>query len=428
MSVLDSIDFFTDQSLIPDPYPYFEQLRAHGPVVRLPHHGGVFAITGHPEAVSVYKDATTFSSCIAGSGPFPGLPFDATGPDARTLVAEHLHELPMGDFMMTFDPPRHTRTRALLSRLLTPRRLKENEEFMHRLADSQLDGILADGRCEFLGDYAKPFAMLIIADLLGVPTEDHEEFRNTLANNKVGVLGGEEAQVANPLLWLEETFTAYVEERRRRPRGDVLTELAEAKYPDGSTPEVIEVVRTATFLFAAGQETSTRLLGEALRTMCQRPELQEALRRDVTGLPTFIEETLRMESPVKSDFRLALATTELAGVRVPSGSIVMILPGAVNRDPRTFDDPHEFRPDRPNVREHIAFGRGIHSCPGGPLARVEARVTLERLLRRTGDVRIDDVAHGPVGARRFDYEPTYILRGLTGLHLTFDQQRGQSQS
>ena len=421
MSVLASIDFFTDQSLISDPYPYFERLRAHGPVVQLPHHGGVIAITGHREAVAVYKDATTFSSCIAGSGPFPALPFDATGPDARRLVAEHLHELPMGDFMMTFDPPRHTRARALLSKLLTPRRLKENEEFMNRLADSQLDGILAEGRCEFLGDYAKPFAMLVIADLLGVPSDEHEVFRNVLASNRVGVLGGEEGQVANPLSWLEEMFTAYVEERRLSPRGDVLTELAEAKYPDGSTPDVIEVVRAATFLFAAGQETSARLLGEALRTMCERPELQEVLRRDVSRLPVFVEETLRMESPVKSDFRLALAPTELAGVHIPSGSIVMILPGAVNRDPRTFDDPNEFRLDRPNVREHIAFGRGIHSCPGGPLARVEARVTIERLLRQTSDVRIDDAGHGPAGARRFDYEPTYILRGLTGLHLTFDR-------
>lgn len=420
MSALESVDFFTDQSLITDPYPYFEQLRAHGPVVRLPHHGGVFAITGHQEAMTVYKDSSTFSSCIAGSGPFPGLPFDTTREDARQLVAEHLHEMPMGDFMMTFDPPRHTRARSLLSKLLTPRRLKENEEFMLRQADAQLDEFLAHGRCEFLVDYAKPFSMLVIADLLGVPSSEHDDYRNRLASNKVGVLGGEEGQLANPLEWLETTFTAYIEERRRQPRADILTELAQAKYPDGSTPDVIEAVRAATFLFAAGQETSTRLLGEALRTISNRPELQESLRTSPSRIPAFIEETLRTESPVKSDFRLALARTELAGIEIPSGAIVMILPGAVNRDPRKFENPQEFQADRPNVREHIAFGRGIHSCPGAPLARVEGRVTVECLLKRLSNIRIDSAVHGPAGARRFSYEPTYILRGLTALHLEFD--------
>lgn len=129
-----------------------------------------------------------------------------------------------------------------------------------------------------------------------------------------------------------------------------------------------------------------------------------------------------MESPVKSDSRLARRATQVGGVDIPAGTVVMVLPGAANRDPRRFDNPHEFQIDRKNVREHMAFARGVHSCPGGPLARVEGRVSIERILDRMADIGIDETEHGPADARRYTYEPTYILRGLNQLHLTFTPQ------
>lgn len=122
---------------------------------------------------------------------------------------------------------------------------------------------------------------------------------------------------------------------------------------------------------------------------------------------------------MKSDFRLARKSTTLGGVDVPAGTIMMVCPGAANRDPRRFEDPHEFHIDRRNVREHIAFGRGVHSCPGGPLARVEGRVSLERILHRMADITIDPDHHGPMGERRYTYEPTFLMRGLTDLHIRF---------
>jgi cytochrome P450 len=421
MSNYDSIDFFTDGSLVPDPHPYFDYLRSQHPVLRLPHYG-VVAVTGYEEATAVYKDPEAFSSINCLGGPFPPLPFTPEGDDISPLINKHRGQFPMFEHMITMDPPDHTKARSVLSRLLTPSRLKHNEEFMWSLADRQLDEFLSTGECEFISEYSKPFATLVIADLLGVPEEDHKEFRTVLGADRPGAQVGaldHESVGINPLEWLDDKFCSYIEDRRSNPRSDVLTSLATAKYPDGSTPAVVEVSKSATFLFAAGQETTAKLLSAALQVLGDRPDIQQELREDRSLIPGFIEESLRMHSPVKSDSRLARKAATIAGVDIAPGTVVMLLPGAANRDPRRFENPHEFDMRRKNVREHMAFARGVHSCPGGPLARVEGRVSIERILDRMTHIEIDEAHHGPSAQRRYNYEPTYILRGLSELHLTF---------
>jgi cytochrome P450 len=416
-----AMDFFTDESLVDDPYPYFDALRSTAPVLPLPHHG-VVAVSGYDEASEVYRQTDTFSSCNSVIGPFATFPVPLEGDDVGDLIERYRDQLPMNEHMVTMDPPAHTRERALLMRLITPKRLRDNEAFMWRLAERQLDEFVASGRCEFIGAYAQPFAMLVVADLLGVPEADHPRFREGFGLSRApGEIGaGEEGSPGvNALAWLDDWFAQYVEDRRRTPQTDVLTELALATYPDGTTPEVTAVVRTATFLFAAGQETTARLLAIALKYLAEYPELQDELRAHRDRIPGFVEETLRMESPVKADFRLARRATTFGGVEIAAGTPVMLLNGAANRDPRRFECPAEFRIDRPNAQAHIAFGRGVHSCPGGPLARAEARVSLERILDRMRDIRLSEEQHGPRDARRFRYEPTWILRGLSRLHLEF---------
>lgn len=417
----DSVDYFTDPSLVPDPHPYYDHVRAKDPVC-CPITNGVLAVTGWEAANAVYKDSENYSSCVAVMGPFTPLPFTAEGDDISGLIEKHRTEIPMFEHMVTMDAPQHTDARSILARLLTPKRLKENEDFMWRLADRHIDEFIADGKCEFLAAYAKPFSLLVVADLLGVPESDHEEFREAFGAERPGTNIGSldhEVIAENPLAWADEKFVRYIEERRESPRDDVLTSIATAKYPDGSTPEVVDVVRTATFLFAAGQETTAKLLGAALRILGDRPDIQAQLRQDRSLIPVFIEECLRMDSPVKSVFRLARKTTTLGDTPVPAGTTVMVSPGAANRDPKRFDDPHEFRLDRRNVREHIAFSRGIHSCPGAPLARVEGRVSIERILDRMVDITISEEKHGPIESRQYVYEPTFILRGLTELNIEF---------
>lgn len=418
MSDFESVDYFTDMSLVPDPYPYFDYLRAKCPVQRATPYG-VMAVTGHQEALAAYKDPA-MSSCVAVAGPFPPLPFTPEGDDITAQIEEHRTAIPMAEHVVTMDAEQHARTRGLLSKLITPKRLAENQDFMWRLVDRQIDKFLERGSCEFMADFAKPLSMLVIADLLGVPLEDHDEFRRALGDEVVGDIGAEDTVAHNPLMWLDEKFASYVIDRRREPREDVLTELAAATYPDGSVPDVDEVVKLATFLFAAGMETTTKLLSTAMRVMGERPDIQQVLRDERTRIPTFLEECLRTESPVKSHFRLARTTTTLGDADIPAGTIVMLLPGASNRDPRKFENPHEFRPDRSNVREHVAFGRGPHSCPGAPLARAEARISMNRLLDRMANIRISEEMHGPAGERKYEYDPTFIMRGLSALHIEFE--------
>ena len=136
-------------------------------------------------------------------------------------------------------------------------------------------------------------------------------------------------------------------------------------------------------------------------------------------IPDFLEEVLRLESPVKTIFRLARTSTTVGGVGIPAGSTVMLMNGAANRDPRRFEDPGELRIDRPNAMTHLSFGRGVHACPGGPLSRAEGRVALNILLDRFGDIRLSDAHHGPAGARRFRFQPSFFSRRIEELHLEF---------
>ena len=421
-SDFDEIDFFRAPAIYQDPYPYYEYVREHGPVWREPHRN-VVMVTGFEEAMAVYNDPAVFSSCNTVSGPYTKFPVPLEGDDISAIIDEYRDSLPFSDQLPSFDPPKHTEQRGLLMRLITPKRLKENEEFMWRLADRQIDEFIGRGECEFIRDYANPFTLLVIADLLGVPEADHGTFRQELQEDKRAHkpdAGKSVGAVAHkPLEFLYERFTAYIEECRRSPRADVMTGLATATFPDGSVPEVHDVALIAANLFSAGGETTARLLGSAMQLIGERPELQELLRADPDRIPGFIEETLRLESPIQGEFRLSRVATKIGTVEIPPGTNVMVHNGAANRDPRQFEAPNEFRLDRTDGRLHLGFGFGIHTCVGAPLARAEARASLVRLLARMTDIKISEREHGPAGARRYEYSPTYMLRGLERLHLEF---------
>ncbi len=420
MTDLATVDFFSDPAVSQSPYEYWDHLREQGPVTREPHYG-VVAVTGYQEVMAAFKDHDSFSAVNAIGGPFPPLPFTPEGDDISEQIEAHRHLFPIHEHMVVMDPPAHEKARSLLSRLLTPRRLKENEDYMWQLVDSQIDQFIGNGRCEFLSEYAKPFATSAIIDLLGVPEEDRPEFLAALGAEKpegtaVGALDGEPVGL-DPLKYLDDKFLGYLTERRREPREDVLSGMAAAVYPDGSTPELIEVVKPATFLFAAGQETVTKLLSAAVQVLGDRPDYQQLLRAEPDRIPTFIEEAVRMHSPTKVDFRLVRKTTTLGGVRLPAGTIVMLCLGAANRDPRQVrgsarvparpqERPraHRLRPRHPHLRRCAAGAgrRPDHRAPaagpdvGDQDRRVGARPRRRPHLQLRADVpaaRPDRIAH-----------------------------------
>jgi cytochrome P450 len=408
----DSLDFFRTDELTDDPYPYWDHLRGQCPIKRETHHD-VYMVTGYDEAIAVYHDQATFSNCISAIGPFAKFPVPLEGDDITEIIETYRDELPFSDQIPSFDPPKHTAHRGLLMRLITPKRLKENEAFLLQLAERQINQFHARGECEFISEYAGPYTLLVIADLLGVPEEDHQAFLKNLTRHSDLTMSHK------PLEYLYEQFTGYIEDRRRAPRDDVMTGLATATFPDGSLPPVDDVMRIASNLFAAGQETTARLLGTALQILGDQPELQQRIRDDRSLIPVFIEETLRLESPIKGTFRLARTPTVIQETEIPAGSTVMVLPSAANRDPKEFEQPGELRLDRQNGRQHIAFGHGIHTCAGAPLARAEANVSLQRLLDRMDDIQIAESHHGPANDRHWAYSPTWMLRGHDELHLEF---------
>ncbi len=408
-----NVDLFRDTELPANPYPFYDWIRSHGPVWYY-ERWDVWLVTGYEEAVAVYHDQKVWSNCNTVSGPFVKMSVPLEGDDITQIIEEHRDELPFSDQLPSFDPPKHTVQRGLLMRLITPKRLKENEEFLWAFADETIDKFIDRGECELLHEYAIPYTLMVIADLLGVPDEDRDAFLQHLTT-RVRTARLEH----RPLEYLYEQFTRYIEDRRANPRDDVMTEMAMARFPDGSLPPVDDVMRIAANLFSAGSETTARLIGMSLRTLGDHPEFQQQLRQDHRLIAPFVEEMLRTEAPLKGSFKLAKVRTSLGGVEMPPGTTVFVMTDAASRDPRQYENPGEFRLDRANGRQHLAFGHGIHTCAGAPLARAETHATLVRFLERMSDIRVSDRFHGPIGERRYDYDPTYMLRGLKELHLEF---------
>jgi cytochrome P450 len=417
-------DWFADQALVEDPVPYYEYLRAKGPVVCEPHHR-VVVVTGYQEALAVYRDDERFSSINAPSGPIPPLPFTPDPYDIGPQIEQYRDQIIYSDWLVTRDRPAHTAYRSLLMGIVTPARLKKNEEFMWCLADRQIRELMGGKGFEVVSALARPFTVLVVADLLGVPEEDHKEFCENFRPVPAQIAATQQALERNPLAFLGRYFTKYIEDRRQiNPRDDGLSRLAHARFPDGTTPALTDVVNIAEFLFTAGQDTSARLITAALRFLGECPELQQRLRRQRDLIPNFLEEVLRLEPPVKCNFRVARVPVKVGDLDVAPGTTVMLLLGAINRDPRRFERPAELLADRANAREHLSFSRGIHSCVGAPLARAEGFICLQRLFDHTEDFRVSEAKHGPAGERRYSYEPTYLLRGMRELHLDIQPRSG----
>jgi len=413
-------DFFSDLDVIGDSRSYFDLMRSTGPIVREPYRNTLM-VTGFEEALEVLNDkGGIFSNACSVVGPNPGLPFEPANGDIREQLDAHRATMPWADHLVCMDGKRHLEHRMLLGSLLTYKRLKQNEEYLHSLTDRLIDRFIGAGRCAVVPEYAHATTVYAISDLMGIPENDRAELLELIGAPPSQVDGDAVHKVGpDPLIFMKPRFDEYLRERQAAPRGDLMSELVQAKFKDGSAPDFDAVSGLARFLFGAGQDTTSRLIAMAILILGEDPELQERLQAQPERIPDFIEEVLRYDAPVKVAYRLAVIDTKVGGVEVPAGTLLTIAYNAASNDPAHFEHPERFDIDRPHVRDHMGFGRGLHGCLGAPLGRMESRIAIERLLARVKDIRISDEHHGPAGARRYRFEPTYTFRSLAELHIEF---------
>jgi cytochrome P450 len=419
MQALVDRDYFTDYEILRDPYAYFNALREQGPVYKPPGKD-YYIVTGFAETLEVLRNHDDFSAIIGLQGAGAPLPFVPHGSDITEQIEAHRLQFAGGDQVVNLDDDAHTKLRALINTLFVPSRLKQSEAFIEEYCTDMVGKAVAEGKVELIGTIATPFVTMVVADLLGVPMEDRKIFMDAIAAGPVpGSLEGDDPMgggEAHPFAVMGKYFYGYIADRRANPRDDILTELANAKYMDGSTPEVYDLVQLGMFMFGAGQDTSAKLIGNSMKYLVERPELQDQLRAEPSQIPAFLEEVLRIEGSTKQTARLARKDTKIGDIAIPAGTKILVALAAANRDPTRWENPNELQLGRKKIMEHVGFGRGKHVCAGAPLARVEVRVLMEKLLGYTRAIELDRKQH-PNGVSDLEYEPSFIIRGLAEMHL-----------
>jgi cytochrome P450 len=309
--------------------------------------------------------------------------------------------------LISIDPPRHRQLRALVSQAFTPRTIAQLQPRITAIVHELLDHVEAQGKMDLIEDLAYPLPVIVIAELLGIPTEDRADFKRW----SDAVVTGRHAPGTNPQREMGMYFVRMIEQRRREPRNDLISALLAAQI-DGQHLTQQELLGFCSLLLVAGNETTTNLIGNAILCFDQQPEIFERLHAEPTLLPTAIEEVLRYRSPVQSMFRIAAKDATVGGNTIRRGQTVIAWIGSANHDEQHFDAPEQFNIER-SPNRHLAFGHGIHFCLGAPLARLEARIALDAIIQRLpGLRRVPDIA--------LELMPSTIVYGVKQLPVRWE--------
>jgi len=408
---LDEIDPFGPDVLV-DPFELDHRLRREAPVHRDPK-SGVFLVSTYELVLAAARDFETFSNHFASAAGALGL---GVADDDPQITQFQKQSFPIVDTMLTADPPEHRRFRGLVNRAFTPRRVEGLRDAIRGLCHDLVDAFADAGTCEVLADYAVPLPLRIIADQLGVSRADLPHFKrwtDGFTARLSGIAQGEEAALAmNRILEFQHYFAVRIDEAARAPRDDILSDLGRARVEGERPLDVGEQLSILQQLLVAGNETTANAIAEGVRHLALDPGLFQHIADQPALLPGFVEEVLRLASPLQGMWRRASRDAELGGVAVPQGSLVLLRYGSANRDESVFRDPDRLDPGRRNAVDHLAFGHGIHFCLGAALARSELRAAFGVLLERVERLRLE----GNAAPR---YRPSILLRGLSELRVTF---------
>jgi cytochrome P450 len=374
-----------------DPHPVYAELRTRGPVHRVrppgaePEHE-TWLVVGYEEARAALAD--------------PRL-----AKDPAKLGMTFLDEELIGKYLLSVDPPDHTRLRSLVSRAFTARRVERLRPRVQQITDDLLDAMLPQGRADLVESFAFPLPLTVICELLGVPELDRAEFRKTSTEVVAPSSPGSEYDA---VVRLAGYLTELIEDKRcGGPSDDLLGDLIRTTAEDGDRLSAGELRGMAYLLLLAGHETTVNLIANGVHALLTHPGQLAALRGDMSLLDSAVEEMLRYEGPVEAaTFRFAAEPLEIAGVPIAQGETVLVGLTAADRDPARYPDPGRFDIRR-DPRGHVAFGHGIHFCMGAPLARLEARTAIRTLLERAPGLALD----GPPGP----WLPGLLIRGMRSL-------------
>lgn len=425
-----------DMDALRCPYPAFDAVREEAPIWWSESMGS-WIVTDYELLKQVLHDTDSFSNRAAGgpqaerSGMLEHIMALAAEPEHAAVCERFIAGLSEAPSVLVFaDPPAHVRQRRLVNKAFRPSALRAMEPAITSLVDGLLDDMLgpvgqphaATVSLDLVPSFSVPVPLTVIANALGVPEGDHDAFK-FWSDSMLVALGNAHVSREQALAFVTGTvefndyFAERLAERADEPRGDLISDVATAEL-DGDRLGDLEQLGMVRQFLLAGNETTTKLLSNAVRELAERPELQARVRAEPALVPALIEESLRCESPVTGLFRTAVRDTSVGGVMVKEGQYVWAAYSAANRDPDKFDQPGEFQlgrfGDSPAAADHLAFGHGEHFCLGAALARTEARIALGRLLARTSDIRLTP------GANDFAVNHSFVLRGIEQLHVDID--------
>ena len=389
-----------------DPYPLYKRLREEDPV-HWSEALDAWVLTRYDDVVAVLRDPR-FSADRRRAR-------NRLAQEAMAAAEEYGGPAARANTMLSSDPPEHTRMRLLISKAFLPHAVEQLRPHIQEITDELLDDVQEPGRLDILMDFAYPLSVIVIAELMGVPTEDRAQFKRW-SDDVVATLGG--AFGASDLVErgaqsgreLADYFRDVIADRRRQPKEDLVSVLVAGADRGGVLTEE-QLVATCVVALIAGNETTRNLIGNGMLALLRNPAQQEKLWADPSLVETAVEELLRYAGPVQATARIPTEDVEIGGQAVKEGQVVFTIVAAANRDPAHFPDPEKLDISRqPN--HHVAFGSGVHSCLGQPLARLETQIAFSTLARRIPNPRLatDDVEWGP----------SFILRGLKSLPITFD--------
>lgn len=401
--------------ILKSPWMMNRRLREEAPVFQDPN-SGIFFISRYEDVVKMAMDHETFSSRMLTPSR------QLTGTEDPEILEVMKSGYPNVPTMLTEDPPAQRRYRKFVDGAFSPKALKALEPFIESLANELIDEFIDRGKCRFLDEFGVPLPLRVIVNQLGAPEEDLPLFRKWtdafIGNlsqqlDRDGLL-----QAAKDMVEFQHYFVERMEERRADPQDDILSKVVNASF-DGEKPlDNAECLSMISQILVAGNETTSATLTEGIWLLIQNPDQYELIRNDTSEdmISRFVEESLRYSSPSSNMFRRTTKDVELHGVTIPENSVLFARFASANQDPERFPEPEKFNLMRDNLREQVAFGKGVHHCLGAALSRREMNVGFKVIFDRMENFRLQDGASEP------EFSANALLHGLTGLDLAFDKK------